>query len=52
MHGSPLVLRIAVETPLHSGLGEPLDYLSEQWLTPGTLVRVPLSKRKVAGLPI
>ena len=46
----PLVQRVAVETPQHSGLGEPLDYTSEQRLTPGTLVRVPLGKREVAGL--
>ena len=50
MHEPPLVQRVAVETPQHSGLGEPLDYVSEQRLTPGTLVRVPLGKREVAGL--
>jgi primosomal protein N' (replication factor Y) (superfamily II helicase) len=42
--------RVAVETPQHSGLGQPLDYLSEQRLTPGSLVRVPLGKRDVPGL--
>ena len=50
MHEPLLVQRVAVETPQHSGLGEPLDYLTEQWLTPGTLVRVPLGRREVAGL--
>ena len=43
-------VRVAVETPQHSGLAWPLDYLCEQALTPGTLVRVPLGKREVAGL--
>ncbi len=45
-----IVHRVAVETPQHSGLCEPLDYLSEQRLTPGSLVRVPLGKRDVPGL--
>ncbi len=45
-----IVHRVAVETPQHSGLGQPLDYLSEQRLTPGSLVRVPLGKRDVPGL--
>ncbi len=43
-------LRVAVETPQHTGLGEPLDYESEQELAPGTLVRVPLGSRVVAGI--
>jgi len=43
-------VRIAVETPQHSGLGDPLDYLSEQLLTPGTLARVPLGRREVTGI--
>ena len=45
-----LTLRVAVDTPQHSGLGQPLDYLSERELAPGTLVRVPLGKREVAGI--
>ena len=44
------VLRVAVETPQHSGLGPTLDYLCERQLTPGTLVRVPLGRREVAGV--
>ncbi|MEQ1807491.1 MAG: primosomal protein N', partial [Burkholderiaceae bacterium] len=46
----PHLLRVAVETPQHSGLGDALDYLSEQMLAPGSLVRVPLGKREVAGV--
>jgi primosomal protein N' (replication factor Y) len=43
-------LAVAVETPQYSGLGDPLDYLSERPLTPGTLVRVPLGRRQVLGI--
>jgi primosomal protein N' (replication factor Y) (superfamily II helicase) len=50
MDQAPLRHRVAVETPQHSGLGEPLDYACERRLTPGTLVRVPLGKREVAGV--
>jgi primosomal protein N' (replication factor Y) len=48
--GSPQRLRVAVETPQHSGIGGPLDYLSERALAPGSLVRVPLGKRETLGL--
>jgi primosomal protein N' (replication factor Y) len=41
---------VAVETPQHSGLSGPLDYLSERPLTPGTLLRVPLGKRDMLGI--
>jgi len=41
---------VVVETPQHSGLSGPLDYLSERPLTPGTLVRVPLGRREVLGI--
>ncbi len=41
---------VAVEAPQHTGLTQPLDYLSERPLAPGTLVRVPLGRRDVAGL--
>jgi primosomal protein N' (replication factor Y) (superfamily II helicase) len=44
------LLQVAVEAPQHSGLTAPLDYLSEQALPPGTLVRVPLGRRQVAGV--
>ena len=42
--------RVAIEAPQHSGLGRPLDYLSDLPLAPGTLVRVPLGRREVPGL--
>jgi primosomal protein N' (replication factor Y) (superfamily II helicase) len=44
------LLAVAVETPQHAGLGGTLDYLSEQSLSPGTLVRVPLGKRELPGI--
>ena len=43
-------LNVVVAAPAHSGLGGPLTYSSEQSLTPGTLVRVPLGKREVLGV--
>ena len=43
-------VRVAVDTPQHSGLTGPLDYLSEQALAPGSLVRVPLGKRELLGI--
>src|SRR2546428_2004091 len=47
---NPLRLRVAVETPQHTGLGAPLDYLCERTVAPGTLVRVPLGKRELPGV--
>jgi primosomal protein N' (replication factor Y) (superfamily II helicase) len=50
---SPVVLcplAVAVETPQHAGLSGTLDYLSEQPLSPGLLVRVPLGRREVPGI--
>ena len=41
---------VAVETPQHSALARPLTYASDQPLAPGTLVIVPLGRRKVPGL--
>jgi primosomal protein N' (replication factor Y) len=43
-------LRVAVDTPAHAGLGDTLDYESEQPLNPGSLVRVPLGRRDVPGV--
>ncbi len=43
-------LRVAVDAPAHSGIAGPLDYLSEQALTPGTLVTVPLGRRELTGI--
>jgi primosomal protein N' (replication factor Y) len=47
---NPLRLRVAVEAPQHTGLGAPLDYLSERAVAPGTLVRAPLGKRELPGV--
>lgn len=41
---------VAVELPQHSGLIGPLDYRSAVSLPVGTLVRVPLGARQVAGV--
>jgi len=46
----PQRLRVAVEAPQHTGLQTALDYLCECRLPPGTLVRVPLGRREVAGV--
>ncbi len=43
-------LSVVVAAPAHSGIGGPLTYQSEQLLTIGTLVRVPLGKREVLGV--
>jgi primosomal protein N' (replication factor Y) len=43
-------LHVAVDTPAHTGIGEPLTYLSESRLDAGTLVRVPLGRREVTGI--
>ncbi len=48
-----LRVAVAVEAPLHAALGASsglLDYTSEGALAPGTLVRVPLGRREVAGI--
>jgi primosomal protein N' (replication factor Y) len=45
-----LNLAVAVETPRHTAVGGLLDYSHPQPLPPGTLVRVPLGRREVAGL--
>jgi primosomal protein N' (replication factor Y) len=47
---SMLRCRVAVEAPQHAGLGGPLVYLCERPLPAGTLVRVPLGAREVAGI--
>lgn len=43
-------VRVAVETPQHSGLGGPLDYLADPVPASGQLLRVPLGKREVTGI--
>ena len=43
-------LSIAVPTPAHSGLAEPLTYRSEAPLPAGSIVRVPLGARELLGV--
>jgi primosomal protein N' (replication factor Y) (superfamily II helicase) len=43
-------VQVAVETPQYAGLGDLLDYESEQPLAAGTLLRVPLGRREVPGV--
>ena len=43
-------LWVAVATPAHSSVSEPLSYVSSAPLAPGTLVRVPLGRREVLGV--
>ena len=44
------VVAVVVETPRHAGLDAALSYGSQRLLAPGTLVRVPLGHREVAGI--
>jgi len=46
----PLRVRVAVETPQHSGLADPLDYACDTAPPAGTFVRVPLGRREVPGI--
>ncbi|WP_295538814.1 primosomal protein N' [uncultured Pseudacidovorax sp.] len=43
-------VQVAVQTPAHSGIAEPLTYLAAAALPAGTLVRVPLGQREVLGV--
>ena len=43
-------LAVAVATPAHSGLAEPLTYRADAPLAPGHIVRVPLGARAVLGV--
>ncbi len=43
-------LSVAVPTPAHSGLGEPLTYRADAPLPAGSIVRVPLGAREVLGV--
>lgn len=45
-----LCLQVAVDAPAHTALRAPLTYLSDAPVPPGTLVRVPLGARDVAGI--
>ena len=48
--GTPHWLAVAVATPAHSNLADPLTYAAPRPLPPGTLVRVPLGRREVLGV--
>ncbi|MFL6678889.1 MAG: primosomal protein N', partial [Burkholderiaceae bacterium] len=41
---------VAIDAPQYAGMSSLLTYVSEQTLSPGTLVRVPLGRREVTGL--
>ncbi|HEY6354313.1 MAG TPA: primosomal protein N' [Burkholderiaceae bacterium] len=47
---SEAALLVVVDAPRHSGLAAALDYRCERMLDPGSLVRVPLGRREVAGI--
>ncbi len=48
--GAAQRLRVVVDAPQYSGVGAALDYLSDRPLPPGSVVRVPLGRREVAGI--
>jgi primosomal protein N' (replication factor Y) len=48
--GPAAVMAVAVETPRHTAVGGLLDYLGPPDCPPGTLLRVPLGRRDVAGI--
>jgi len=43
-------VQVAIDAPRHAGLASTLDYLHDGALEPGSLVRVPLGRREVAGI--
>lgn len=43
-------VQVVVHTPAHSALAQVLTYRSEEMLTPGTLVSVPLGKKSLLGV--
>ena len=47
---APVLLHVAVHTPVHSGIGTLLSYTHHTPLPPGTLVRVPLGTRELLGV--
>jgi len=47
---SDATVQVVVDAPRHAGLAAALDYRSERLLDPGSLVRVPLGRREVAGI--
>ena len=49
-YAKPFRVGVVVEAPQHTGLLGPLDYLCDQDLPPGTIVRVPFGRRVVTGV--
>ncbi|SIR70572.1 primosomal protein N' [Pseudacidovorax sp. RU35E] len=47
---SRIRVQVAVQTPAHSGIAEPLTYMAPHPLPAGALVRVPLGQREVLGV--
>jgi primosomal protein N' (replication factor Y) len=47
---SPCTIQVLVHTPAYSQMAGALSYLSQLWLAPGTLVRVPLGQRELLGV--
>jgi primosomal protein N' (replication factor Y) len=47
---SEATVQVVVDAPRHAGLAAALDYSCERALDPGSLVRVPLGRREVAGI--
>src|SRR5689334_13327210 len=43
-------VEVVVDAPQHAGLGPALTYLTPAALPPGTLVRIPLGRRKTTGI--
>ncbi len=50
MSSKVVFLQVILHTPHHSAMSKPLTYKSEQSLTPGTLVNVPLGKKEMLGV--
>ncbi len=50
MSASEAIVAVAVEAPRHAGLDFLLSYTSQRPLSDGTLLRVPLGRREVAGM--
>ena len=44
------LLSVVIDAPRHAGLRAALSYTSDRPLAPGTVVRVPLGRRQVAGI--
>ncbi|MDB5817708.1 MAG: primosomal protein [Rhizobacter sp.] len=47
-----VLVQVAVDAPVHSGMPEQLDYSAEATIPAGSLVRVPFGSREVLGLVV